>query len=235
MPRKTYGREVQKRTKFLLDALLDFVENRDLEQYNQVKQVNFRWKDKNKLLVETKLRYLETLTKQYWEIREKKDNYPRELSKAQIYEAIKCLQYLKILNDDRIKTQGKEDWRFTLTLWSRDKQKNLKQFDIEWQERKPKKENTNSCKPNWADAPTVETFYACTKELDELKQWIVNDRCQLIAVMGIRGAGKISSSVKFGKGGTSKTDLSLKLAWDIEDEFEYVIWHCPDFEFEGEF
>jgi hypothetical protein len=70
---------------------------------------------------------------------------------------------------------------------------------------------------DWGEAPDVSVFYGRTEELTTLKQWIVQDRCRLVALLGMGGIGK--------------TALSVKLAEEIQDEFEYVIWlslrHAP--------
>ena len=63
---------------------------------------------------------------------------------------------------------------------------------------------------DWGEAPHTRQFYGREKELTELEQWIVDDRCQLVAVLGIGGIGK--------------TTLAAKLAEQIKDEFEYVFW-----------
>ncbi|MFB2894957.1 NB-ARC domain-containing protein [Aerosakkonemataceae cyanobacterium BLCC-F50] len=63
---------------------------------------------------------------------------------------------------------------------------------------------------DWGEAPDVSVFYGRTEELTMLKQWIVQERCRLIALLGMGGIGK--------------TALSVKLAKQLEDEFEYVIW-----------
>jgi len=77
---------------------------------------------------------------------------------------------------------------------------------------------------DWGDAPDVPVFFGRTEELATLEQWIIKDRCRLVAILGMGGIGKTGLSVKLGKGGIGKTDLSLKLARGIQDEFEYVIW-----------
>lgn len=70
---------------------------------------------------------------------------------------------------------------------------------------------------DWGKAPDVSVFYDRTSELAQLKQWIVTDRCRLVAVVGMGGIGK--------------THLSVKLAEYIQEEFKYVIWrslrHAP--------
>jgi len=77
---------------------------------------------------------------------------------------------------------------------------------------------------DWGNAPDVSDFFGRTEELATLEQWILRDRCRLVAIVGMAGIGKTSLSVTLGKGGIGKTDLSLKLARNIQDEFEYVIW-----------
>ncbi len=77
---------------------------------------------------------------------------------------------------------------------------------------------------DWGEAPDRSPFFGRTEELAMLEQWIVNEQCQLVAVIGMGGMGKTELSVKLGKGGIGKTDLSLELAQGIQDHFEYVIW-----------
>lgn len=63
---------------------------------------------------------------------------------------------------------------------------------------------------DWDEAPDVECFYGRLPELQQLEQWIVNDRCPLIAIEGIAGIGK--------------TALALALAERLQTEFEGFIW-----------
>ena len=67
-----------------------------------------------------------------------------------------------------------------------------------------------NCYQDWGEAPDVALFYGRTAELATLEQWIVNDRCRLVALLGMGGMGK--------------TALSVKLAQQIQDKFEFVIW-----------
>ena len=63
---------------------------------------------------------------------------------------------------------------------------------------------------DWGDAIDVSAFYGRTLELLELEQWIVQERCRLVAILGMGGIGK--------------TALCVKLVQRIEEHFEYVIW-----------
>lgn len=81
-----------------------------------------------------------------------------------------------------------------------------------------------SPKKDWGDAPDVSIFFGRTEEIATLEQWIVRDKCRLVAILGMGGVGKTKLSIKLGQGGIGKTDLSLKVAQGIEEKFDYIIW-----------
>lgn len=58
-------------------------------------------------------------------------------SKEQMRHDLRLLkEFLKILDDHRLKTQGAEIWHFTLNLWSKSTQRNLDAVEREWTHRK---------------------------------------------------------------------------------------------------
>ncbi|MGH2415861.1 MAG: NB-ARC domain-containing protein, partial [Microcystaceae cyanobacterium] len=63
---------------------------------------------------------------------------------------------------------------------------------------------------DWGEAWDVSAFYGRSEELAILKQWILQDNCRLVGILGIGGIGK--------------TSLSVKLGEQIQDQFAYVIW-----------
>ncbi|MDZ7965812.1 MAG: NB-ARC domain-containing protein [Nostoc sp. DedSLP03] len=68
----------------------------------------------------------------------------------------------------------------------------------------------NSLYQSWGEAIDVSNFNGRTLELDVLSKWINQDYCRLVTILGIDGIGK--------------TALSVKLAEQIQAQFEYVIW-----------
>jgi WD40 repeat protein len=65
---------------------------------------------------------------------------------------------------------------------------------------------------DWSEAIDVSIFYGRAPELKVLTQWIVQDRCRLITILGMGGIGKSS--------------LAAKIASQVQDSFEFVIWRC---------
>ncbi|MCC5643950.1 LuxR C-terminal-related transcriptional regulator [Nostoc sp. CHAB 5824] len=65
--------------------------------------------------------------------------------------------------------------------------------------------------PDWGEAPSIRgVFYGRETELSRLKEWIVKDNCRLVALLGMGGIGK--------------TALSVKLAEEVQNNCERLIW-----------
>lgn len=130
MARTSYGDQVKKRTRRLLEALLAYVDG-EFDESSSF-DIQAKWQAENQLVLRTKLRVLELLTA--------KDKHDGCLNKNHIRESLNRMQdFLEILEDNRTVTKGSEDWHFTLKLWHKDKEKNLISFDQEWNRRRPEK------------------------------------------------------------------------------------------------
>jgi WD40 repeat protein/transcriptional regulator with XRE-family HTH domain len=63
---------------------------------------------------------------------------------------------------------------------------------------------------DWEMCPDTQAFRGRNQELEQLKTWVVSDRCRLVGV--------------FGMGGIGKTSLVARFAHHTKNEFEWVIW-----------
>jgi WD40 repeat protein len=72
-------------------------------------------------------------------------------------------------------------------------------------------------KTNWGEAIDVSYFYGRQNCLQTLQNWIIDGHCRVVGILGWGGIGK--------------TALSVKIAQQLESQFEYVVWrslrHAP--------
>src|SRR5215471_16169768 len=63
---------------------------------------------------------------------------------------------------------------------------------------------------DWGDALTVKSFYGRAWELDLLSEWVVQERCRVVSVLG--------------QGGIGKSALATQVMHRVAQDFEVVIW-----------
>lgn len=63
---------------------------------------------------------------------------------------------------------------------------------------------------DWGDVLSVSTFYGREDELGLLTEWVVEERCRLIGVLGLGGIGK--------------TSIGVRLIHRLAERFDLVIW-----------
>ncbi|MBN8560761.1 MAG: HEAT repeat domain-containing protein [Leptolyngbya sp. UWPOB_LEPTO1] len=136
MARPSYGPEAKKRSLHLFTTLLDYANDElDCDEValdGLRSQIQTHWQTEQRLVVRTKVRFLEALT-----------NLAKSpLNGEQIKEALRRFEdFLEILDDNRPNKGGSEVWHFTLNLWHKrsDRPANLRQFEQEWEKRRPQK------------------------------------------------------------------------------------------------
>lgn len=73
---------------------------------------------------------------------------------------------------------------------------------------------------DWGEAPDVSTLQGRVAEIEKLSHWIIEDRCRLIALVGMGGMGKSA--------------LATKVAQLSQEQFQFVFWrslrHRPPLE-----
>lgn len=76
-----------------------------------------------------------------------------------------------------------------------------------FEEWKTRQENPQQ---DWGEAADVSVFYGREEELFQLRKWSIEEHCRLVALLGMGGIGK--------------STLAVKLALQIQTEFEIVVW-----------
>lgn len=71
-------------------------------------------------------------------------------------------------------------------------------------------QQSQQTKQDWGEAIDVSQFYGRQENLQTLETWILADFCRVVGI--------------FGLGGIGKTTLSVKIAQQVQSQFDYVIW-----------
>lgn len=202
MPKVSWSPAVKQRVSHFLEKLLSYVLD-----YRDDLPVQYRWEDeysdRPKLIVEAKLRFLIEISKL-----EKNDHF---------YEIINRLKDLNLCEDRRFHKKGKDDWHFTLKLWSKDKQKNLIEFDKFWESQRPeksKKLDNHQTKfkilGKLSQVPEQPlNFLPRPDQLNKIKSLLLDNENQRVAVTGISHRVGLQ-----GMGGIGKSVLAAILAHD---------------------
>ncbi len=160
MARPSYGPAAKQRAQQLLAVLLAYAnEELDLSDADWATlnpHLQIHWQTEQRLIVRTKVRYLEVLAH-------------HSLTASQIKEALHRFQdFLEILEDNRPNKGGSEVWHFTLSLWHRriDWTANLTRLDQEWEHRRPEKSKLATQRQEASDPPEDLWWQYCQTHLE---------------------------------------------------------------------
>ncbi|MFW9265238.1 NB-ARC domain-containing protein [Nostoc sp. CALU 546] len=105
---------------------------------------------------------------------------------------------------DYVKQVGSQLWRsLSQVIGEEVSKKNIQAILHRYQQ-------SQTSTQDWGEAVDVSRFYGRQTELQTLSTWIGKEHCRFVGI--------------FGLGGIGKTTLSVKLARQIQSQFEYVIW-----------
>lgn len=158
MPKLSTSDRAKARLRQLLRGLLTYV-NHELDgdvidNINLTAKLQVKWQGEAgepRLLVQTTLTALGALLF---------DEAVSAKTKEQLRHDLRLLkEYLKILEDHRLKTQGTENWHFTLRLWSRSTDRNLEAFERAWEQQKSLKstQSAPASQPEWLSSKPTAT------------------------------------------------------------------------------
>ena len=195
MPLLNTSKTVLNRVKCLLEASIKYANN-DLENDEDlIDKVVVRWKEAEsrspQLIVQATLPDLGKLISL---------TGAKKLSNQNIREALQTLEkFLEICEDNRVKTQGSENWNFTLKLWGKSVARNLEAVERLWNDRKLGRAQTFSfdiC--HNLPARSHSSFIGKQSELTHLSRLISpkNSDTSLVWIQGTGGVGKTTLALE---------------------------------------
>jgi len=182
--------------------------------------------------LETQLRYEEVLQIVDDLVFAQTDSYLQDIQKLVFQGTWENQKYFKIaqnsiLTEGHVKDIGSELWAIlSRALGEKVSKTNFRAALDRYQARLPppnqidRSAQSIALNPNnleiacsdqdWGEANDPVTFYGRTTELATLEQWVLQEQCQLVSILGMGGIGK--------------TSLCLRLAHQIQDKFDYIVW-----------
>jgi transcriptional regulator with XRE-family HTH domain len=77
---------------------------------------------------------------------------------------------------------------------------------------------------DWSEAPDVSIFYGRQAELSTVRQWVVQENCRFITLLGMGGIGKTALSVRLAREIVNQQNASCEAIAQDRIPFSSVIW-----------
>ncbi|MEM6254092.1 MAG: NACHT domain-containing protein [Cyanobacteria bacterium P01_D01_bin.156] len=168
MGRASYGPVAQRRTLEVLKLLLK-IANLEVDLPDHV-AIDYRWSDKSNRLSSLTIK---TTLSDLLKIDQTQAKTTKQTTES-LRTALKALRdYLEILTDHRINPRGTTTWYFTLDLWSRCTELNLKQAERLWQQKRSSESVSpvqDSLSISHQDVPALD-LSCFSKILEDYAQW----------------------------------------------------------------
>ena len=75
---------------------------------------------------------------------------------------------------------------------------------------------------DWGNSPDIQNFFGREDDIKTIYDWLTNGKCRLLSIIGMKGMGKSSLSLRVTKGMSDNLDGQDEYC--VKTNYEYIIW-----------